>query len=94
MLPSSEAKFGADRDTQDIVIRRLEIIGEATRHLPEELKQKYPEAGWGQLRDLRNFLIHEYFRVDIGLVWNNVNNYLPILKRITIEIINESSKDE
>ncbi len=94
VLPKSETEFAVDRDTQDIVIRRLEIIGEATRHLPDELKSKWPEVEWRQLMALRNFLIHEYFNVDIELVWRNVQNYLPVLKRVIEELLEEIKKNK
>ncbi len=94
VLPKSKAQFAVNRDTQDIVIRRLEIIGEATRHLPDELKNKWPEVEWRQLMALRNFLIHEYFNVDIELVWHNVQTYVPILKRVTSELLDETKKSK
>lgn len=89
MLPETEEEFSGSSDTQDIVIRRLEIIGEAARYLPDELKQVWPEADWRRLTDLRNLLIHEYFNVDSGLLWNNVRNYLPTLKHAVQELIKQ-----
>ncbi|HVC35895.1 MAG TPA: HepT-like ribonuclease domain-containing protein [Candidatus Dormibacteraeota bacterium] len=89
VLPKTEQAFTQSSDVQDIVIRRLEIIGEAARYLPEELKQVQPEADWRRLTDLRNLLIHEYFNVDVGLLWNNTQHYLPILKQAVQELIKQ-----
>jgi uncharacterized protein with HEPN domain len=53
----------------DAVIRNLEIIGEAARNLPDELKNKYPELPWRNMIGLRNILIHQYFGVDESIIW-------------------------
>ncbi len=54
--------------------RALEIIGEAIGHLPEELKQKYPEIPWNEIRGFRNTVIHEYFGIDKEVVWSSAKN--------------------
>ncbi|KKT75661.1 MAG: hypothetical protein UX31_C0016G0002 [Candidatus Nomurabacteria bacterium GW2011_GWA1_46_11] len=65
---------------QDAVIRRLEIIGEAIRGLPTDFKKQYPGVPWQDIADTRNKLIHEYFGVDLDLVWNIIQNDLPLFK--------------
>ena len=72
----SEAFF-ADRKTQDAVIRNLEIIGEATRRISDGLKAAAPGIPWRRIGDMRNKLIHEYFGVNLELVWEVVDRYLP-----------------
>ncbi len=62
----SEDAFLEDRRTQDAVVRRLEIIGEAVRKLPEETKNLASDAAWRQIMAMRNILIHEYFGVDLN----------------------------
>lgn len=74
-------KFFHDTDSQDIIIRRLEIIGEATKNLEGSFRKKYPEIPWKKMAALRNLLIHEYFGVDLKLVWNVVKKDIPELKR-------------
>ncbi len=93
VLPATEAEFSEDTDTQDIIIRRLEIIGEAAKHLPDDIKDLAPQVEWKRLLGLRNFLIHEYFNVDVDLLWRNVQDYLPILKQAITELVDTHSTD-
>jgi len=73
-------EFVADRKTRDAVIRNLEIIGEAAKALPDEIKQKANSIEWHKIVALRNILIHEYFGVNIKLVWDVVKNKLEELE--------------
>jgi len=66
---------------QDAVIRNLEVIGEAVRNLSAEFRRKHPDTPWRSITALRNVLIHEYFGVDLEIVWRVVQRRLPILKR-------------
>lgn len=75
-----EMTFAKDRRTQDAVIRNLEIIGEATRHLPERILQAAPEIDWRKIGGLRNVLIHEYFAISLPIVWDIVQNKLGPLE--------------
>lgn len=77
----SETSFLSDRRTQDAVVRRLEIIGEAVRKLPEETRMLSSDVAWRQVMALRNILIHEYFGVDQRLVFRVVEKDLPIFKK-------------
>lgn len=65
---------------QDAVIRRLEIIGEAVKNLPADIKIKYPDTPWQKISGLRDKLIHNYFGVDLETVWNIVKKDIPPLK--------------
>ncbi len=65
---------------QDAVIRRLEIIGEAVKNLPDDFRNRYPEIPWNKMAGMRDILIHEYFVVDIPAVWDTIQDDLPMLK--------------
>lgn len=88
-----EEKFLADYEKQDAVIRRLEIIGEAVKKLPKQIKNKYPEVQWKSIAGMRNILTHEYFGVDIKKVWLVTQKEIKELKKVTIEIINSSGNN-
>ncbi len=85
-------QFVSDEKTIDAVARNIEIIGEATTKLPEDLKLKHPEVDWKRIKGMRNRIVHEYFGVDIGIVWEIVSNHLPILKK-RIEVILKDLND-
>ncbi len=73
-----------DRKTIDAVIRNIEIIGEAANHIPEDIQIRYADIPWAQMRSIRNLLIHEYFGVDIDIIWQTITDDLPdLLKKIT-----------
>lgn len=92
LLAKSSAQFNASLELQDAVMRRLEIVGEAVKKLPLAFKKKYPLVPWRQAADMRNFLIHEYFGVNIKLVWHTVKNDLPKFRKQINEIIKENKQ--
>jgi uncharacterized protein with HEPN domain len=69
------------------IIRSLEIIGEASKKLNDEFKVKYPNVEWRKLAGTRDKLIHDYFGVDYEIVWDIIENKLPQLRSLIIEII-------
>lgn len=75
----SYEQFCTDRMRQSAVIREFEIIGEAVGKLPEELKQASPTVAWQDIKDFRNLLVHEYFGIDLEIVWSVVKENLPEL---------------
>jgi uncharacterized protein with HEPN domain len=76
-----EEWFFSDRKTQDAVMRNLEIIGEAVKKLSPSLKGAYPEIPWKRISGMRDKLIHEYFGVDLRLVFEAVRTDIPKLER-------------
>ena len=71
--------FLANTQTQEAVIRRLEIIGEAVKSLPADWKDSHPEVEWRQIARMRDLLIHRYFSVDLDLTWTMARNDVPAL---------------
>ena len=84
--------FLMDRKTQYAVIRALEIIGEATKNIPVEVKSSYPQVPWKDMVGMRDKVIHAYSGVDLKRVWSTVNNDIPKLKPSFERILTEQSK--
>ncbi len=74
-------RFKRDYKTVDAVIRNFEIIGEASKNLPEEIKSKYREIPWKEMYYLRNKISHEYHGIDYSIIWDIATNYLPENKK-------------
>ena len=72
--------FMQTRMIQDAVIRNFEVIGEATKRLSTEFREKHSEIPWRRIAGLRDVLIHDYLRIDLEEVWGIIRDYLPELK--------------
>jgi len=83
----SYEQFLEDKKTQDAVIRQLEIIGEATSNLEETFKKKNSEIPWREISDFRNVLAHEYWDVDLAIVWKAVHDDVSALKTALLPLI-------
>jgi len=83
-------EFVSDRKTVDAVIRNLIVIGEAAARVPEKVCERHPEIPWVDMRDMRNFVVHEYFRISDKIVWETLTNDLPSLVKPLKEIIKTS----
>jgi uncharacterized protein with HEPN domain len=83
----SKEEFLKSRQIQDAVMRRLEIIGEATKNIPEDFRKEHPDIPWREIAGMRDILIHEYFGVDLELTWTTVKENLPNLKQKLSRII-------
>ncbi|RJP36935.1 MAG: DUF86 domain-containing protein [Desulfobacteraceae bacterium] len=79
--------FSQDRKTFSAVIREFEIIGEAVGKIPENIRKDYQNVEWQDIKDFRNLLIHEYFGIDLEIVWKIIQDDLPILLRAIHEIL-------
>ncbi len=72
--------FVTDDKTVDSVVRNLEIIGEAANRIPKDFRTRHSEIDWRKIIGLRNRIVHDYFSIDIEIVWEIVQKDLPILK--------------
>ena len=73
-------EFKADEKTSSAVVRKIEIIGEATKNVPKEIRQKYKELPWSDMARMRDKIIHSYFVVDYEVVWKTIKERLPEIK--------------
>jgi uncharacterized protein with HEPN domain len=71
--------FRRDRKTVDAVVRNLEVIGEAARFVPEEVRKRFPAVPWQDIVGMRSILIHQYFGIDFDILWATVQKDLPAL---------------
>jgi len=85
----SQDHFETQWVEQDAIIRNLEIIGEAVANISDDLKQNYPNVSWNEIKGMRNFVIHNYFGVELNEIWSTVINDIPLLKNQIQEIIED-----
>ena len=81
--------FKNDDRTSSAVIRKFEIIGEAIKHIPDEIRNKYPQIKWKQMAGMRDRLIHFYFGVKYDLVWHTIKDVIPQVKPIIQGILKD-----
>ena len=85
----SKAAFLEDEKTFDAVVRNLEVIGEAVKKLPEDIRAQHPTVEWKKIAGLRDILIHEYFGLDSEIVWDIVKNKVPTLSEEVRTMVNQ-----
>ena len=81
--------FMADKKTVNAVVRSLEVIGEATGKIPTDIRMRYPDVPWDEIIGMRNRLIHEYFGVDLDIVWQTIQDDLAALETAITPMLNE-----
>ena len=83
-------EFRKDDKTSSAVIRKFEIIGEASKHIPVEVRKNFSEIPWKEMAGMRDRLIHFYMGVDYELVWDTIDSKLPPIKNILAKVIKSS----
>jgi uncharacterized protein with HEPN domain len=86
--------FKKDDKAKFAVIRGLEIIGEATKHISEEVRIKHPEVPWKDMAGMRDVLIHDYFGIDEETVWITVKEKIPQLKPAIEKILSKLNDEK
>ncbi len=85
----TQAEFKKDKKTVFAVIRCLEVIGEASKQIPLQIRKDYEQIPWEDIASMRNKLIHEYFGADVDIVWNTVQEDLNQLKNVIRKILKD-----
>ena len=81
-----KSEFLGDETRKRAFVRSIEVIGEATKNIPEEIRDEYPQIQWRAIAGMRDRLIHGYFGIDYDIVWDVLRNHIPILAE-TIDAI-------
>lgn len=87
-----QESFEADERTYDAVLRNLEVLGEAAKRVPDDIRQQMPAVPWRAVSGFRDFLAHAYFALDDDIVWNAIQNEVPLLYRSVTDYLLRAPK--
>ena len=76
------------------VVRAIEIIGEATKNIPKQIKKKYPEVPWKKMAGMRDRLVHEYFGIDLEILWGTAKEDVPQLRVPVSKVLEDMERGE
>jgi uncharacterized protein with HEPN domain len=84
-------EFLTDDKTSFAVVRALEIIGEATKHIPASVRRRHPKVTWTSMAGMRDKLIHGYCGIDLEIVWKTATRFIPELRPLIAQVLTEES---
>ena len=87
-------EFSANDMVKDAVMRNLEIIGEASRNIPQKVREGHGEISWSKMVGLRNIVAHKYFGVDLEIVWKIITENLPEAKPLVEKLLEQAKEEE
>jgi len=90
-LPRGRRAFDGDELLQTYIVHYLQVLGEAAFRVPEGIQEQYPQVPWAKIRGMRHILVHDYFRIDLDIVWAVVEKELLDLKCKVLAILNDLS---
>ncbi|MBE7385482.1 MAG: DUF86 domain-containing protein [Leptolyngbya sp. SIO1E4] len=79
-------EFRENREKVLAVVKSIEILGEATKKIPDEVRRAHPQVAWRSITGMRDMLVHEYWGIDMAVVWSTVEEGIPSLKAVIMEI--------
>lgn len=89
----SREEFFEDQKLVDAIVRRLGIIGEAAKQLPEDFRTAHPDVPWESMIGMRNKILHEYFGVDEAILWKTIQEDLPPLQTLIATLLRSLGTD-
>jgi uncharacterized protein with HEPN domain len=84
--------FAEDRKTIFAVVRGIEVIGEAAKHMPKSIRDEYPEIPWRDMAGMRDKVVHEYFGVDLKVVWKTATDHIPEIRPLIQKVLENMEK--
>lgn len=85
----SREQFFADRKTMQAVVWNLQVIGEAAKNIPHEIRSRYPDVPWRDMAGLRDVIVHQYFEIKLDVIWKVIQNDVPLVETRISAILEE-----